>query len=52
MSSNAESKESVKTEYEKEEEWKERLEKKVDKLNKKTDEMNKKLDVLVIPSRK
>ena len=40
MSSKAKSKESIKTEYEKEEEWKERLEKKVD-------EINKKLDVLI-----
>lgn len=39
-STKTKSKQSIKTEYEKEEEWKERLEKKVD-------EINKKLDVLI-----
>ena len=44
MASKAKSKQSIKTEFEKEEDWKERLEKKID-------EMNKKLDVL-LPRRK
>ena len=44
LASKVEPKESIKTEYEKADEWKERFEKKID-------EINKKLDIIIKPRR-